>query len=177
MICGNITMPDLVSDKAFEITQSTPQASGATRIHFRYSGRVAPIQSGWFDVDLERRGLILGYEFEIKTKVAYEKSLGRLEYDTVHGQTVLKRYTMETPKWVSDRGSGSAREIAEYDINPDAETSDDEYYLSYYGIPEPAGVERPRRFPLWAAFALGAFVLGGIIIGWHIIKRRRASLV
>jgi hypothetical protein len=171
LVCSNILMPDWLAEKTFNVLRVDALDGGPSRVHFSYSGEKNP-PSGWIDIDLGRKGIILGYEFDLKTKVSEGKEIGQYEYKTINEEPVLRKRTITRPHMVSAKyGNSSSRETDEYETDFKA-VSNDEFFLSFYGIPEPAGSIQPKRFPIYLWLLIGAFACLAVTIG----VRNRARL-
>ena len=173
LICSNIWVPDWFAEASFRIVRLDTMDGGATRVNFVYNGDKAPFPSGWLDIDPERSGLVLGYEFNVKTKFSEGKEIAHSDYIVIDGKPVLKRRTIDVPLMVSAKfGNSSQRQIDEYETELRA-PPDDEFYLSFYGLPEPVGLAREKSIPTYLWFLAGGVTCSVFTI---LIRRRGRQL-
>jgi hypothetical protein len=167
-------VPDWVRDRNFVITRSEPLPSASTlRIHFK-ANIPNDVKVGHLDVDPLHSYRISGYDCHVSNPQSEQDRKGRLEYENGPGVPVLKGMTEETPLAKMKKGhSISARTITTYMVKYDGAISDDEFRLSYYGLPEPGGpAKKPVRWYLWILCAAGACATMAFALRY---MRRRAA--
>lgn len=191
-ICGNVRMYEWLENDRVVVTRverlGGPPNLDPVRLHFTYNGSSGKptdqtvddtIRSGFLDLDAADKFRVTGYRFERKTKFSDWTETAMYEYAaTVGGLPVLMKTTVECPEIKSAKfGLRSTKDVSTYQVVYNRPVSDDVFWLSHYGLPEPNGVIRPRHTPwyLWLlAAALGFTFIAGLS-RWLARRRKRAS--
>ncbi len=187
-VCGNVPMADWLKDPRVTGLRVERPSAGVVRLHFAFDERrAAPpgdraadpgIRSGYIDFDETGPYRVLGYQFKRATKFSDWVEVGTLEYATQQGPfPVLKRHTLDSPDVRSAKfGPRSSREVATYEASYNREIPDDRFWLSHYGLPEPAGVvrEKPVAWYVWPLAVAGVLVVLAVLFRW-LARRRRAA--
>jgi hypothetical protein len=182
LVCGNVWLPDWLASGKFAVASTEPRPGGGVRVNFRnpkvrasppYAGREDTVPAGWLDVDPARDGRVLAYQFDFRSSSSTGTERGTFEYADLPGPPRLDRVTVEIPeqKFSKNNLTIASREVRTYRYDPDP-VSDAEFYLSHYGLPEPPGVDAPRR-PVWKWIGLGAAAVLAALIVRFALKRRQ----
>ncbi len=184
-----------LADDSFVVKRAEQIQDGSAdlvRVHFVYDrekrgstlvkGKIDipdNIQDGYVDLEPANCYRVMSYEYRLKTPGLTYTARGNLEYGLLDGFPLLKKQTVEYPEFLSDKvGPMSGREIATCTVEYNADVPDDEFRLSYYGLPEPNGVIWPSqtRWYLWF-IAAGIVCLAGAAYFWHRAQRRKIPAV
>jgi hypothetical protein len=187
LTCGNVWLPDWLRDGSFVITRTESRSdhgeAGRLRIHFatdvsrrRLPGAPDHIPSGFIDFDPARSYRVLGYEYCRKSKVSEGLERGVFGYDVGDDLPVLKSRTVEREMRNVKFGLLNGKEIETFAIQPNLDVPDDEFRLSYYGLPEPVGVTWKKPTPLYWWLLLGAGVCAALAVGFRYLARRRRAV-
>jgi hypothetical protein len=180
----NTFFPDWIADDCFVINSIEPAADGITRINFFHDesrrrkldkDAATTIRSGYFDVVPSHKYRIAGYRFEIKTKYSEGAETGTMEYASDQDDLpVLQRWISESPNMKSTiYGSGSFRYVESFSIDYNRDMAEDQFRLSYYGLPEPVGVAWQKPTPTYIWILAGAGMCAILAVGFRYIARRK----
>lgn len=181
-VCGNVSLPDWISDDCFAITRIEPTGEAARfiRVHFAHDSskrsfqqdRAGHIIGGFIDFDPSHHYIVMGYQYSIRSSVSAGIERGNFTYDLTKKVPVLKGKTEERPEFKGRGETYSTKETYSYIHENDVEIPDEEFRLSYYGLPEPIGVEWTKPTPnwVWLLFAAGACTV--LAIGMRFAARR-----
>ena len=172
---GGVSVFDWVRKPEFVMLRSERLPSGSTlRIHFE-SKLPLDIKTGYLDVDPLHFYRIIGYSCHQSTKQTEEDRKGTLEYESDEGIPILKVMTEETPVIkLKDGQILSARAITTYTVKYNGPVSDDEFRLSYYGLPEPGGPAK-KRTPWYVWILCGAAGCAFLAVGFRYLRRRSVA--
>lgn len=183
LTCGNVWLPEWLADGSFVITRTEQlkdrAATGLVRIHFVYdearrqfSGVPIQVQSGHIDFDPTHSYRVMGYEYQVKSKVSEYVERGVCDYDVVDGIPVLKARTRECPEVRSKFGLLHGKDVETFQIQHNVDVPDDEVRLSFYGLPEPVGVTWKKPTPTYVWLLLAAGVCATLAFGFRYVARR-----
>ena len=179
-LLANFQLTDWLVDPQVAFSRVERPGGSIVRLHFalKDGGKpVAPtVRSGHFDFDEANHFHLAGYRINRKDKFSDSVETCECHYDISKPIPVLIRAIIEVPEWRSEKhGTLTSRRTRTYEIEYNGEISDDEFWLSHYGFPEPVGVVREKPTPryLWLLLATGAFL--ALAIGFRYLARRRAA--
>ncbi len=182
-----LRLEELIPDPSFEITQmvaSEPEGNSALlRVHFRFDATrkedpTLPehVRSGYIDFDTAHAFRPTAYEFQVKDKSIESVDRGLLEYEPGGDIPLLTRTTWESPTIrVGKSGRRSMKTIKTYKIEYNVQVPDEEFRLSFYGLPELVGVTWKKPVPTYIWFGTGALLCLLLSAGsWQALRRYRA---
>ena len=101
-----------------------------------------------------------------ETTYEYREGTGRFP--------ILTRVVSRIKPIPAKKTSGSDG-LSEYDLRESPEPEDEEFTLTAYGLPEPVGMELPRRSRAWLWFSLGGVAVLAVGLVLRRIARRRLA--
>lgn len=183
LVCGNIWLPDWIADGSFVVSRAEAIGANLLRVHFTYDksrkqSSDAPdhVKSGYIDFDPGHSHRTMGYEYHLKTPFSEGTERGTFEYLENEGLPLLKKITAETPEMRGAKfGLRSSKDIQTYKIEYNVAIPDEEFRLSFYGLPEPTGVTWKRPVPIYLWLLLGAGLVAMLALGARYLARRMKS--
>ncbi len=188
MSIGNIPLRDCLTDPCFVIKRvdSLPErvsTGPVIRIHIscdRSKGKPHPsfqlLQSGFVDLDTKNHYRPLAYEYTTSNPKFTNTRTGEIDYLLSEGIPIIRSMTL------SDKGSSPIKgiiigtEATTYqNVRYNSTVDNDQFWLSYYQLPEPVGLSRSKSVPnyVWLLFGCGTFGLFAVLFGY--LKRRSSS--
>lgn len=181
---ANVQFTDWLLDPAVVITRLNALGGGKTRMHFelRETPGKRPVndlmRSGYIDFDEARGFCITGFVINQRSQFSEWTESCTCAYKPSAGIPCLEEVTFDSPEIRSVKfGTSKSHTVSKYSVEYNLDLSDNEVWLSYYGLPEPFGIVRERRTPtyVWWLLAAGVFALLGI--GFWILQYRRKKAV
>jgi hypothetical protein len=182
-----------IADDSFVVKKTEAihgEAGELLRVHFAYDrskrkeayvrGKSAfpdYMESGYIDLDPMRSYRVVGYEYHLKDSQSQFADRAVFEYDGSTEIPILRKVTTLAPQ-VRHQSLGvlSSKNVSEYTTEYNVAVDDEDFRLSHFGLPEPAGVAwpAPTRWYLW-------FILVGVmslLVGaffWRRAQRRKVD--
>jgi hypothetical protein len=178
---GHVSLFEWIQEPTFEITRLEPREedSGAlVRMHFRNPVKQVTkgsdtVQSGYIDFDTTHSYRPTKYEYHLKAPAYEGLDRGTLEYRTGNGIPVITKAVHEAPETRhKTMGTFSSNEIETFKIEYNVDVRDEEFRLSYYGLPEPVGVTWKKPVPTYVWFILAAVVSLVLALTCRYVARR-----
>ncbi len=185
MVVGNMELHRWLPEPGFVFTriEKLPEGSATAffRTSFAYNGSRGEasdaIKSGSIDFDPAHSYRPMRFQFNLKTEDFNGIIHGVLEYETVEGIPVLKASTVEEEHRSKRKGLIFGKEITTFsNVNYNKDIPDEEFRLSFYGLPEPQGViwVSNSRWYLWFIAAGGVSLMIGAYFR-HRVQRRNLA--
>jgi hypothetical protein len=188
LVAGNVLLSQWLPDASFIITrvEDLPGRPGnqLLRAYFvceptrRQSSDLPEyVQSGYVDFDAAHSYRPVSYEYHVKNKVIMNGVMrGTLDYEAGGGIPLLKVMTSEDEAETVWKGSISGKEIHTFsNLNYNGDVHEEEFRLSYYGLPEPVGVTWKKPTPTYAWILIGAGVSAVIAFVLGYLARRKRT--
>lgn len=185
--CGNVWLPDWLLDPSFVVTKTvkTEGAAGTPRLklHFKYDPARRQsddmlkvpehIHSGFIEFEPESSFRITSYEYHTNSPGFESVERAEFDYQPGDGLPILKSVSVQRRDTGPKLGVVNSKELETYKIEYDATVPDEEFRLSFYGLPEPTGLTWPKsRYYMWF-IGLG---LAAVISGWLLLRRLRPKM-
>lgn len=130
------------------------------------------IKSGYIDFEVEHSYRPVAYKLAIRSPLEETDIKGVVEYEDGAGIPTPKLLKQEAQSRSTRKGSIWGKEIHAFsNVKYNGNVPDEEFHLSFYGLPEPRGViwRMPTPWYLW-------FIAGGaLLVGLGVILGRRLA--
>jgi hypothetical protein len=114
-------------------------------------------------------------EYAVQFKLAKLESGSEVVFGE-RGIPIIKRYTMKSSFCEPpDKPIGFRELVYNYDLHEAAEVPEQEFTLSAFGLPEPAGVVWTRTPPYYLWFAIATAAAFALAIAFRYLAKRRAK--
>jgi hypothetical protein len=187
MEVSNMQLNQCLKEESFSFTRIEELAEESKphllRAHFEYDasrGETADfVKSGFIDFDPTHCYRPMKYQFNMRSELYEGTVQGTLEYDNTKAEAIPVLTVLTTREETRSQRKGliAAKEIQTFlDLKYNENVPDEEFRLSFYGLPEPQGVvwETGSRWWLWFIL-IGLF---SIAVGAYLrqrVKRRRMT--
>lgn len=172
-LVGNVLLYRWMQDPSFQFIRIEPTPEQhqphIVRAHFvcdasKRSGKDLPghIPSGYIDFDAIHSYRPTSYQYQLRTRFSTGFERGSFEYADGKDFLTLKQKTEESETNGEKFGLIKSKSVYTYAITYNSDVPDEQFRLSYYGLPEPVGVEWPKRTSRWrwiVGAALAALML------------------
>jgi len=179
---ANVQFTEWLRDPAVSLTRVERPGGSIVRLHFELKEVAGKkpisdlLRSGYIDFNEERNHCVLGYRMHNKSQFSEFDETCLCEYKSSPGIPSLQKVTIDSPDIRSAKfGNFGSRAVYQYDIQYNTDISDDEFWLSHYGLPEPFGVVRETKTPRYVWFLIAAGVFAVLAVGLRMLSQRRKT--
>ncbi len=186
-LVGNVLLYRWLHDPSFQIVRIEPAPEHnqphIVRVHFvcdasKRADKDLPghIPSGYIDFDAIHSYRPTSYQYQLRTRFSTGFERGSFEYADGKDFLTMKKKTEEAETNGEKFGLMKSKSVYTYEITYNSDLLVEQFRLSYYGLPEPVGVEWPKRTSRWrwiVGAALAALILA--VLFWHLHRRAVAA--